>query len=174
MKKTLVLFAHPFLEFSSNNRELINFYERHQHFTFRDLYEEYPDFHIPAFRERKRIVNYNRIIFHFPLIWFGMPPLLRLWLDEVMDGNWLSPYSENPLENAEIFILVTTRSKERSFGKNGKHGYSVEEMISGLLASLKVFRAKIKYIYVVYESESLSKKEIVQHKQKFTEILNQE
>lgn len=174
MKNTLVLFAHPFPEFSNNNRELINFYERHQHFTFRDLYEEYPDFHIPAFRERKRIVNYDRIIFHFPLIWFGMPPLLRLWLDEVMDGNWLNPYSDNPLENTEIFILVTTRSKERSFGKNGKHGYSIEEMISGLLISLKIFRAKIQPIYIIYESDRLSKKEIIQHKQKFTEILNQE
>lgn len=173
MKKTLVLFAHPFLEFSSNNKELTNFYERHQQFTFRDLYEEYPDFHIPAFRERKRIVNYDRFIFHFPIIWFGMPPLLRLWLDEVVDGKWLNGYSENPFENKEVYLLVTTRSKERSFGKNGKHGYTIEELISGLLITLKIFKANIKSIYIVYEAENLSKKEIIYHKQKFVEILNQ-
>ena len=173
MKKTLVLFAHPFLEFSNSNKELTNFYERHQQFTFRDLYEEYPDFHIPAFRERKRLVNYDRFILHFPIIWFGMPPLLRLWLDEVVDGNWVNGNSKNPFENKEIYILVTTRSKERSFGKNGKHGYTIEEMISGLLVTLKIFKANVKNIYIVYESENLSKKEIIHHKQKFVEILNQ-
>lgn len=172
LKKTLVLFAHPFLEFSVNNKELTNFYERHQHYTFRDLYEDYPDFHIQAFRERKRIVNYDRYIFHFPLIWFGMPPLLRLWLDEVVDGNWLKDSTLNPFFEKEIYILVTTRSKERSFGKTGKHGYSVEELISGLIVTLKIFNANLKSIYVVYESENLSKKDIVLHKQKFAEILN--
>ena len=172
MKKTLVLFAHPFLEFSNNNKELTNFYERHQQFTFRDLYEEYPDFHIPAFRERKRIVEYDRFIFHFPIIWFGMPPLLRLWLDEVVDGNWISGQTKNPFENKEVFLLVTTRSKERSFGKNGKHGYTIEELISGLLVTLKIFKVNIKNIYIVYEAETLSKKEIILHKQKFVEILN--
>ena len=172
MKKTLVLFAHPFLEFSNNNKELTNFYERHQQFTFRDLYEEYPDFHIPAFRERKRIVEYDRFIFHFPIIWFGMPPLLRLWLDEVVDGNWINGQTKNPFENKEVFLLVTTRSKERSFGKNGKHGYTIEELISGLLVTLKIFKVNIKNIYIVYEAETLSKKEIILHKQKFVEILN--
>ena len=172
-KKTLVLFAHPFLEFSGSNRELINFYERHQHFDFRDLYEEYPDFHVPAFRERKRLVNYNRFIFHFPLIWFGMPPLLRLWMDEVADSKWLDGSAINPFENKEVHLLITTRSKERSFGKEGKHGFSIEELISGLLITLKILKADIKSIYVVYEAESLNKKEIIQHKKKFVEILNQ-
>ena len=161
------------MEFSQNSRTLTNFYEREQNFTFRDLYEEYPDFHIPAFRERKRIVNYDRFVFHFPLIWFGMPPLLRLWLDEVMDGNWLNNYHENPFENKEVYILVTTRSKERSFGKHGKHGYTIEELLSGFLIVLKVFKANLKNIYIVYDTENLSKKEIIQHKQRFAEILNQ-
>ncbi len=102
-----------------------------------------------------------------------MPPLLRLWLDEVVDGKWLNGYSENPFENKEVYLLVTTRSKERSFGKNGKHGYTIEELISGLLITLKIFKANIKSIYIVYEAENLSKKEIIYHKQKFVEILNQ-
>lgn len=98
MKKTLVVFAHPYLEHSNSNAELINFYVRHQHFTLRDIYEEYPNFHIAAFRERKRIKNYDRFIFQFPLIWFGMPPLLKLWIDEVFDRDWLKEDHHNPLE----------------------------------------------------------------------------
>ncbi|AZA79253.1 flavodoxin family protein [Chryseobacterium sp. G0186] len=173
MKKTLVVFAHPYLEHSNSNVELINFYVRHQHYTLRDLYEEYPDFHIAAFRERKRLANYERFVFQFPLIWFGMPPLLRLWIDEVFDRDWLQPGKENPLENKEVYILVTTGGKERSFSKEGTYQYSVDELISGLIVSLKVFKADIKHIKIVYEANKLSKKDIILHKKEFTELLNQ-
>lgn len=171
LKKTLVIFAHPYLEHSNSNRELINFYERHQHYTFRDLYELYPDFHIAAFRERKRMYNYDRIIFQFPIIWFGMPPLLRLWIDEVFDRDWLKHPENNPLLNKEVIILVTTGGKEQAFSKDGAYGYTVEEFISGLLASLKVFGANITAMKVVYESHRLTKKEIIKEKQELIELL---
>ena len=152
MKKTLVVFAHPYLEHSNSNVELINFYVRHQHFTLRDLYEEYPDFH---------------------LIWFGIPPLLRLWIDEVFDRDWLKEGEYNPLENKEVYILVTTGGKERSFSRHGTYKYTVEELISSLIVSLNVFKANLKNIKIVYEANKLSKKDIILHKQKFTELLNQ-
>jgi glutathione-regulated potassium-efflux system ancillary protein KefG len=173
MKNTLVVFAHPYLEHSNSNVELINFYVRHQHFTLRDLYEEYPDFHIAAFRERKRLKNYERIIFQFPIIWFGLPPLLRLWMDEVFDREWLKDDMENPLDGKEVFIVITTGGKEHSFTKTGTYKYTIEELISGLIVSLNVFNAKIKHIKVVYEANKLSKKEIILHKQEFAELLEQ-
>jgi len=173
MKNTLVVFAHPYLEHSNSNVELINFYVRHQHFTLRDLYEEYPDFHIAAFRERKRLKNYERIIFQFPIIWFGLPPLLRLWIDEVFDREWLKEGVENPLEGKDVFIVVTTGGKEHSFTKAGTYKYTIEELISGLIVSLNVFNVNIKHIKVVYEANKLSKKEIILHKQEFAELLEQ-
>lgn len=173
MKNTLVVFAHPYLEHSNSNVELINFYVRHQHFTLRDLYEEYPDFHIAAFRERKRLRNYERIIFQFPIIWFSIPPLLRLWIDEVFDREWLKEGVENPLEGKEVFIVVTTGGKERSFSKEGTYKYTIDELISGLIVSLNVFNAEIKNIKVVYEANKLSKKEIILHKREFAELLEQ-
>lgn len=171
MKNTLVIFAHPFLEYSYSNRVLINFYERHQHYDFLDLYELYSDFHIPAFKERKRLAKYERFIFHFPIIWFGAPPLLRLWLDEVLDPTWIDPEIDNPFENKEVFILTTTRSKEKSFGPSGKHGYTVDHLISGLIVTLRAFEADLKPTFIVYEAENLTKKEIIQHKQNFIKLL---
>lgn len=173
MKKTLVIFAHPYLEYSNSNVELYNFYVRDQHFTLRDLYEEYSDFHIAAFRERKRLKDYERIIFQFPMIWFGVPPLLKLWIEEVLDREWLKEGNHNPFENKEIYIVVTTGGKERSYTKEGTYQYTVEDLISSLIVSLKVFKANIKHIKVVYEANKLSKKEIILHKHEFIKMLNQ-
>ena len=173
MKKTLVIFAHPYLEYSNSNVELYNFYVRDQHFTLRDLYEEYSDFHIAAFRERKRLKDFDRIIFQFPMIWFGTPPLLKLWIEEVFDRGWLKEDAHNPLEGKEVYILVTTGGKESSFTKAGTYQYTVEELISSLIVTLKVFKTDLKKVLVVYEANKLTKKEIILQKQEFVKILQQ-
>lgn len=162
MANTLVLFAHPFLEFSDANRELIEVYKRDSNFYFKDLYEEFPDMHIPAFRERKRIADYDRYVFHFPLIWFGMPPLLRLWIDEISDGNWLIGKEPNPFENKDVHIIITSRNHESSFCHEGKYCYSVDELISGFLVTLKIFKARVQTIYPIFEVEKLSKEQLIE------------
>ncbi len=167
MVKTLVLFAHPFLEYSNTHRELLRMYDPAKGYHIKDLYEQFPDMHVPAFRERKRIVNYDRYIFHFPLIWFGVPSLLRLWMDEVSDADWLSGLAQNPFDNKEVFIIVTSRNKETSFTKEGRYGYTIEEMVSGLMVNLNVFNAKIKLVYPIFEAEKLNDHEIELHIQKF-------
>lgn len=172
LKQTLVLFAHPYLEFSQSNRELTNFYVRHQHYHFRDLYEEFPDFHIPAFRERKRIVAYDRFIFHFPLIWFGVPPLLKLWIDEVLDARWLDAASENPLENKEVFFLITTNYRREHFLPGGLIGKDPDTLLSGFYMALEQCGMKRIFTKYIYNADLLSKKEIVLNKQEFSKHLN--
>lgn len=168
-----MLFAHPYLEHSKSNRELINFYVRHQHYDFRDLYEEYPDFHIPAFRERKRIGNYERIIFHFPLIWFGIPPLLKLWMDEVFDVKWQKEDINNPMEGQEAIILVTTNFREQHFTKEGQFGHTMDELLSGLFIALNQNNITITDVLYIYNVDGLSKKEIINYKQNFQKILKE-
>ena len=169
-----MLFAHPYLEYSQSNKQLLNYYVRHHHYTFKDLYEEYPDFHIPAFRERKKIVLYDRIIFHFPLIFFGIPPLLKLWIDEVFDIAWRLDASENPMKGKEAVILITAGSKKELFGRDGAYHYTIQEMISGLLVTLKTNEIKLVDILPIYNAENINKKQIIAHKLDFEKILERE
>ncbi|WP_394364328.1 NAD(P)H-dependent oxidoreductase [Chryseobacterium jejuense] len=37
------------------------------------------------------LANYDRFVFQFPLIWFGMPPLLRLWMMKFSIVTGFSP-----------------------------------------------------------------------------------
>jgi glutathione-regulated potassium-efflux system ancillary protein KefG len=173
LAKTLVIFAHPFFEFPDSNQELISMYEDKEQFDFMDLYEFYPNFHIPAFKERKRLTKYDTFIFHFPLIWFDIPPLLRLWLDEVMDARWTKKEIDNPLEGKRVFIFVTTISKRRSFGQYGKYKIEFESLLTSFSLLLKVLEAKVYPIYTVFDSEHQTKENIEIHKQNFFGIINQ-
>jgi len=154
VKKTLVIFAHPYLEYSTTNAELIKIYKQFEHVELKDLYEEYEDFHISTFRERKRIREYQRLIFHFPLIWFSVPPLLKLWIDEVFDMSWKAE-SDHPLRNKDAAIIVTAGASEQNFQPDGIYSTTIEELMKPLVLSLDVNGIEVKNLLAVYDADDL-------------------
>lgn len=171
MKKTLVFFAHPYYEHSTTNVQLINCYKNQSQITFRDLYEDYPDFHIPAFRERKRIADYERIVFHFPLIWFGLPPLLKLWIDEVFDMKWINQNSENPLSGKEAIIIVTAGGSAEHYSEIGRYKTTIQQLLLGLTLSLDVNNIEVKEELLVYNADNLDAEQLLPFAKKLTQIL---
>ena len=171
MKKTLVLFAHPYFEHSTTNVRLLECYDDMDNVTFRDLYEDYPDFHIQPFRERKRIVEYERIIFHFPIIWFGLPPLLKLWIDEVFDMRWISENGINILSGKDALIITSVGGRESNYSSEGKYKTEVEELLSGLKVCLHVNNIDLKKIHIIYTADNLSEEELEFQCQELSETL---
>lgn len=171
MKKTLVLFAHPYFEHSTTNVRLIECYEGIENITFRDLYEDYPDFHIQPFKERKRIVDFDRIIFHFPLIWFGLPPLLKLWIDEVFDIRWITEDGLNILSGKDAIIVTSVGGRHSSYTSLGKYGVSVETLLAALRVSLKVNKIKLKKVQVIYNADDLSASQLDGYVTELSKIL---
>lgn len=171
MKNILVLFAHPYFEHSTTNVRLLECYDNLDNITFRDLYQDYPDFHIQPFRERKRIVQYDRIIFHFPIIWFGLPPLLKLWIDEVFDMRWISESGINILSGKDALIITSVGGRESNYTQEGKYGTGVEELLSGLKVSLHVNNINLKKIHIIYNADNLNETELNLLSQELAETL---
>ena len=128
--------------------------------TFRDLYEDYPDFHIQAFRERKRIVNFERIIFHFPIIWFGLPPLLKLWIDEVFDMRWISEGQLNILSGKDALIITSVGGSENNYTKEGKYKTAAKDLLIGLKVSLDINNIKLKKTHIIYNADNLDQNQL--------------
>lgn len=171
MKKTLVIFAHPYYEYSTANVELVKAYEGTDNLHFKDLYEEYPDFHIATFRERKRIKDFERLIFHFPLIWFGLPPLLKLWIDEVFDMKWTAE-SDHPLLNKDAIIIVTVGGKEENYSEEGLYETTIQDLMKPLTLSLKVNSIDVKKIIAVHDADDLKTNELSEFSEKIKQTLH--
>lgn len=171
MKKTLVIFAHPYFEYSTTSVELIKVYQDVENLTFKDLYEEFPDFHITPFRERKRIRAYERLVFHFPLIWFSIPPLLKLWIDEVFDMTW-TMQTDHPLQNKDAVIIVTIGGKEENYTENGMYETTIKELLKSLTLSLKVNQIDVKELITIHDADDLTKEALLQYSEKITKTLN--
>ena len=72
----LILFAHPALQNSRVNSQLIDYVKDLDGITFHDLYETYPDFYIDVKHEQNLLLGNDIIVFHHPLFWFSIPAIL--------------------------------------------------------------------------------------------------
>ena len=73
--------------------------------TFHDLYEKYPDFNIDVENEKRLLADHQIIIWHHPFYWYSAPPLLKQWIDLVLEFGWAYGPGGNALEGKILFQL---------------------------------------------------------------------
>ena len=91
MPDIVVLVAHPQLEHSRVNRALMQAARasgRAGRVEVRDLYALYPDYLIDVAAEQAALAAARLVVWQHPIHWYGMPPLMKLWLDEVLAFGW--------------------------------------------------------------------------------------
>ncbi len=90
----LVIVAHPELDQSRANRRLLQSARALQResppgrLAVRDLYALYPDYLIDIAVEQAALKAARLVVWQQPIRWYSMPPLLKLWLDDVLTFGW--------------------------------------------------------------------------------------
>ncbi|MBN3857534.1 NAD(P)H dehydrogenase [Paraburkholderia sp. Ac-20340] len=116
--KTLVIIAHPDIEHSRGNRALRDAIAHDPNVTVRELYKLYPDFRIDAALEQQLIREHGNIVLQFPMYWYNCPPLLKKWLDDVINDTLFgsAPEKSLVLKGRTLQLAVTIgRVSERYF-----------------------------------------------------------
>ena len=95
--EVLVVAAHPQLEHSRINRRLMRAAAQGvgsgsatgaASIQVRDLYALYPDYLIDVAAEQAALLSARLIVWQHPIHWYSMPPLMKLWVDEVLAFGW--------------------------------------------------------------------------------------
>lgn len=129
MRKILILFAHPRLENSRINSRLLEGIPEQDNITFHDLYEEYPDFNVDIEREKSLLLEHEIIIWHHPFYWYSAPPLLKQWIDMVLEYNWAYGTNGDKLKGKIIFNAMTTGGGEEAYCEQGYNKYSIRQFM---------------------------------------------
>ena len=129
MKKVLVLFAHPKFEKSRANTILVNYIRNKEGVTFHDLYEEYPDFHIDVSYEKKLLEEHDVIVWHHPMYWYSCPPLLKQWIDMVLEFNCAYGPKGKALTSKICLNAITTGGSKKLCCSQGSNSYTITEFL---------------------------------------------
>ena len=129
MPKVLILFAHPRLEKSRTNKALLKHIPNAASITFHDLYEEYSDFNIDIEREKELLSQHDIIIWQHPFYWYSCPPLMKQWIDMVLEFGWAYGPGGNALENKIIFNVITTGGARDAYDPEGRNRFTIQELL---------------------------------------------
>jgi len=130
MAKVLVLFAHPMLEKSVTQIELIKSIKDLYAVTFHDLYQLYPDYDIDVDREQRLLINHDIIVWQFPFYWYSCPPLLKQWIDLVLEHGWAYGKDGNNLKDKWLFNAITTGGPQFGYQEGGFNKYSLNQFLA--------------------------------------------
>jgi glutathione-regulated potassium-efflux system ancillary protein KefF len=118
-----VLAAHPNWRESRVNRRLTEAARQVPGVEVCDLYARYPDFDIDVAAEQARAQAADLIVLLHPIQWYSMPPLQKLWLDEVLTYGWAYGHAGTALQGKDLWLVATTGGPESSYHPTSYNRY---------------------------------------------------
>lgn len=125
----LVIVAHPALEQSRVHREMMRAAERLANVAVRDLYARYPDYLIDVAAERAQLAAARLVVWQHPLHWYGMTPLLKLWIDDVLGFGWAYGPGGTALRGKDLWLAVSTGGSDMSYRPDGHNRYFFDAFV---------------------------------------------
>lgn len=130
MNKILIVFSHPRFEDSRANSALVRNIPESEFVTFHDLYENFSDFNIDVNLEKILLSQHDIIIWHHPFYWYSSPPLLKQWIDLVLEFGWAYGPHGDILHGKIIFNAITSGGHREVYQRSGYNHFTVREFLA--------------------------------------------
>lgn len=129
-RNILLLFFHPRYEDSRANKVLLEAVKDLPFVKLHDLYEAYPDFNIFVKREQELLSQYGIIVWQHPFFWYSCPPLMKQWLDLVLEYGWAYGEGGQALKGKYFMNALTSAGTFEVYRKGGRNRFTYRELLS--------------------------------------------
>jgi glutathione-regulated potassium-efflux system ancillary protein KefF len=129
MSSIVVLAAHPKLEQSRVNRRLIEALQAAGGTDLRDLYTLYPDYLIDVPAEQAALLHARLVVWLHPIHWYSMPPLMKLWVDEVLAFRWAYGPGGKALRGKDLWLVATTGGPQDSYQPSSYNNHHFDDFL---------------------------------------------
>lgn len=154
--KILILFAHPLFEKSNANDAMVRHIPDSPNITFHDLYQEYPDFDINMKREQELLWNHDIIIWHHPMYWYSCPPLLKQWIDIVLEHGWAYGKDGWALKGKLLLHVITTGGQRDNYSSTGRDKYTIQQLLEPFNQTAQVCNMTYLPPFVVHGTHAMN------------------
>ncbi|MGV8057306.1 MAG: NAD(P)H-dependent oxidoreductase [Smithellaceae bacterium] len=169
MKKILVILAHPHFEKQSlANKIIIEKIKTIDGVKIKDLYSESPSFQFNIEAEQAALLEADSIIFQFPFYWYGVPGILKEWMDQVFTYGFAFGSTGNKLKGKQFLVSTTIGGPEDAYRAGGYNNFPINDLLKPLqqmanLTGMK-FNAPIVSHGMIYVPGVYNKKEEVEQR----------
>ena len=166
-----MLAAHPHWRDSRVNRRLLAAARSVGHVDVNDLYGSYPDYLIDVQAERARVAGAQLLVLLHPIHWYSMPPLQKLWLDDVLGYGWAYGEGGTALQGKDCWLVATTGGPEASYHPQSYNRYFFDAFLPPYEQTAALCGMRFLPPLVLHGARSVSEPELADHVQTFTDRL---
>lgn len=133
----LVLFAHLAIGRSRINRAMLDALDGLAGVEVHDLLEAYPDFYIDVAREQARLRAADLVVFQHPLYWYGVPAIMKHWLDNVLTQGFAFGPGGDALHGKALLQACSTGAAADAYRPEGAHHATLEALLLPMAATAR-------------------------------------
>ena len=150
MKNVVIISGHPDLKISLANKTILDeISARLPQVEIRKLDELYPTYDFDIKAEQAALEKADVIVFAYPMHWYGVPGLLKLYIDKVMEHGWAYGSKGTALEGKAFIISVTTGAPENAYSATGVMAHTVEEFSYPVKAFAALCKLDFKQLFTI-------------------------
>ncbi|MBT0570692.1 NAD(P)H-dependent oxidoreductase [Curvibacter sp. CHRR-16] len=136
-----------------------------------DLYERYPDYAIDVPAEQARLSAARLLVLVYPVQWYSMPALLKLWLDEVFSYGWAYGHGAKAMQGKDLWLVLSTGGSEASYHPEGYNRYFFDAFLTPYEQTAALCGMRFLPPMVLHGAHSATPAEIERHAATFAERL---
>lgn len=171
-KKLLILFFHPRFEDSRVNARLVQGVKQLQDVTFRDMYELYPDFNINVEVEQAQLLAHDIIIWQHPFYWYNCPPLMKQWLDLVLEYGWAYGKNGTMLSGKWVMNVISSGGNFTVYQKEGRNRFTHREFLNSFDQTAHLCLMEYLPPFIIPGANKLNAAEIEDYMIRYTQIVH--
>lgn len=128
--------------------------------TVHDLYERYPDFNIDVKAEQELLLRHEVIIWQHPFYWYSIPPLLKQWIDLVLEFGWAYGPGGEALQGKYLFNAISTGGREEVYQEQGRNRFTIRQFLAPIDQTVTLCRMKYLPPFVIHGTHLLTPDQI--------------
>ncbi len=174
--EVLVLVAHPQMEQSRVNRAMMRAAgsaaaSSGGRVEVCDLYALYPDYLIDTDAERRRLAAARLVVWQCPVHWYSLPPLLKLWLDEVLAFGWAYGPGGEALRGKDLWLALSTGGSQHAYQPAGYNRYFFDAFLPPMEQTAALCGMRFLPPLVLHGAHHASDAEVAAHAALYAERL---
>ncbi|MDG0798419.1 NAD(P)H-dependent oxidoreductase [Pectobacterium punjabense] len=133
MSNVLIISGHTDLDNSFANKVILENLEN----TIPDaiqihLDKLYPSYTFDIPKEQGRLINADIIVLQFPFFWYGVPSLMKKWIEDVFVHGFSHGATGDKVKGKKLLLSFTSGAPESMYQYGGIQRYPIEDFLPPL------------------------------------------
>ena len=177
----LVIVAHPAMEHSRVNRALLRSANAllargsapatSRPVEVRDLYRLYPDYLIDIAAEQAALARARLVVWQHPIHWYSMPPLMKLWVDEVLAFGWAYGPGGESLRGKDLWLVASTGGPQDSYRPDSYNRYFFDAFLPPYEQTAALCGMRFLPPMMLHGAHRVTRDEVAEHARTYAERL---